>query len=295
MLDNENKSVVVALGMFDSVHVGHKKVIESASLQAKKLGCKCVVVTFNEDVKSKLNCNYEGSVFSKKERFDRIKKLGVDTVYAFDTSDEILNYTPKRFLDEINLKFDIKEYFCGEDYTFGVKASGNVATLQSYALSKMQKLNVISTVTSNGEKISSSGVKKLLKAGDVLSVNQMLTEDYSIGGQVVEGRKIGRTIGFPTVNVKPYLDGALLKNGVYGGYVILNGERKKCVINYGKSPSVGEDRVRLEAHILGINENLYGKELNVYFTRFIRDVMKFDSVEQLKEQIEKDLTVVQND
>ncbi len=295
MLDNSKNGVVVALGMFDSVHIGHKKVIESASLQAKKLGCQCVVVTFNEDVKRKLNCNYDGSVFSKRERFDRIKRLGVDKVYALDVSDEILKYTPQRFLDLINSKFDIKEYFCGEDYTFGVKASGDVQTLQSYALSKMQKLSVIPIVTKEGEKISSSKVKKLLKEGDVLSVNQMLTEDYSIGGQVVEGRKLGRKIGFPTVNIKPYLEEALLKNGVYGGYIFLNGERKKCVINYGKSPSVGVDRVRLEAHILGVNENLYGKELNVYFTSFIRDVMKFESVDELKEQIEKDLTVVQND
>ena len=290
MLDNEK--TVIALGLFDSVHKGHKKVIESALFRAKELNAKCVVVTFDADVKSKLSLNMQGSIFPLAERINRIESLGVDSVYALTTSKEFLSLTPNEFLDYINEKFSVLEYFCGEDYTFGFKAQGNAKTLQEYAEKKGQKASVIPLEKLNGEKISSSNIKSLLKEGKVSIVNKMLTKDYSISGVVTEGRKVGRTIGFPTINLKGDLENKLLKNGVYEGYTFINGKKFKCIINYGIIPSFNIDKVCLEAHILGIDENLYGKQVEIYFTNFIRDIIKFESVLELKKQLEKDLQKV---
>lgn len=284
------KPCVLALGMFDSVHIGHKKIIESCVSYAKQNGVLSVVFTFDKDVSSVINGGNgkNSSVYSPEERISVIKSLGVDEVFTASTDSAFLSKSKQEFLKYLDEFYDIKGYFCGFDYRFGNKASGDVDFLKNYAESLGRFVCVTQEVTDGNKKVSTSDIKKLLANGKVEKVSEYLPKGYFITGTVVKDRGVGKKLGFPTANLYPDLSKLPLKNAVYGGRVVLD-KTYFAVINYGARPTFGLDKPLVEVHLIGFDGDLYGKKITVYFDKFLREIKTFDSEEQLIEQLEKDI------
>ena len=292
MLDNKNTPVVIALGYFDSVHRGHQKVIKTAKEQANLIGAKAVVFTFKGNLKSAISGGEEKVVFTPEERTEFLKNAGADFIYFAPVSEEFLSLDKTEFLDFINGEFNIKGYVSGGDYRFGKGGKGCISDIIDYAKHKNQLVITEDTLNEKGEKISTTLIKNCLLDGDVVKANLLLGRDYSISGKVFEDRKVGRKLGFPTVNIKIEKDKHPLKDGVYFGSIILDGKKYKTLINYGARPTYSLNEKLLEAHILDFSGELYGREITVNFSGFLREIIKFKDENGLKAQLLADLDKV---
>ncbi len=287
------EKVIVALGYFDSVHKGHEEVIKKAISIAKNLKIKTAVLTFNKDLSYYFGKG--GSVLTFSERQKRLIALGVDYIIDYPVNKTYLSKGKKAFLNYLNGIYDINGYVLGEDFTFGKNATGNLKYIKEYADKNGQFVEVVPFKLLDGKKISTTTIKEYLVSGEIEKANLLLTCPYEVTSKVIKDRGVGRTIGFPTANLLIDDSKLKLKNGVYSGYSIIDGKKYKALINYGNRPTFGLNKVLIEVHFKNFNGNLYGKTLTVYFDKFIRDIKKFSSIEELKNQITKDLGEIDND
>lgn len=284
----QNKKVIIALGYFDSVHKGHQKVIN----RCKEISGKSflpVVFTFKGNLKKAIGFSDGKNIFNSQERLEILNNFGIENVYFAPVSKKFLSMGKLAFLNFINTKYDIAGYVCGSDYRFGKSGQGDTRYLEKYAKAHNQSLEVVDILCEKEEKISTTQIKRFLSAGEIEKANSLFGFDYFLTGEVFRDRQVGSKLGYPTMNMKTDKDRFLIKEGVYAGYVKLNGKRYKACINYGARPTFDLDGKLIETHILDFNGNLYGKTVKVYFTHYIRGVKKFNSVEELKEQIRKDV------
>lgn len=288
MLD-KSEGVVIALGYFDSVHLGHRKVIEHATSLAKELNAKPVVFTFSGNLKGAINGASDTSIYTIEERVAILKEIGIEKVYSAPVTKEFLNLSASQFLEKLNSDLNIKGYATGSDYRFGCKGQGDIESLKEYASKKGQVVVVTQTEMVKGEKVSTSLIKKLLTQGDIQTANTLLVRNYSITGQVYKDRKVGEKLGFPTVNLKMDIDKHEIKPAVYYGRVFVDGVYYKAIINYGARPTFSLKEKVLEAHLINFNGDLYGKTLTVFFDGFLREIKTFSNGEELKSQLKKDL------
>lgn len=297
MLDNnQNIKTVISLGYFDSVHNGHRKVISTARKYADEKNAKLVVFTFGGNLKAVLRGEDEKSVYMPNEREILLKELGADEIYFAPVDFNFLSIGKLAFLNLLNRKYNICCYVSGTDYRFGKFGKGNVDDIKRFAGEKGQDVIIVDDVEYGDKKISTTRIKKLLESGDVKGANVLLGKPYFISGTVFEDRKIGHELGFPTVNINLTEDKFRLKDGVYQGRVNLDGKSYKTVINYGARPTFNLNEKLVEAHIIGFNGCLYGKEIILYVDAFIREIQKFKSRDELMAQLAKDcLTAGEND
>lgn len=288
MLDKTKKRAVLALGFFDGVHVGHKKVISLAKNMAQSENATLVAVTFNGNLKGFFKSG-EKTIFSLDERIFALKNSGVDEVLLLPLTSEFLSLTAEEFLDWLNEKYNVIGYATGDDYTFGKGGQGNVIAIKNYANIHGGKVETASGEFIDGERVSSTAIKRYLQCGNVKKANEFLGEPYSVTGEVLHGRTVGKTLGFPTVNMLIDNDKIKLKDGVYAGKVILDNVTYRTIINYGARPTFNLDEKLIEAHIIGFNGNLYGQTITLKFSGFIRSVMRFNGSEELIKQLEKDV------
>ncbi len=293
MLD-KNQRVVIALGYFDCVHKGHRKVIGGAFALAEKLNAKPVVFTFDGNLKGAIKGEREKNVYTTTERMLMLREMGVNDVYCAPINKQFLGLEAKAFLDKINSELNIVGYVTGDDYRFGYKGKGDVEFLKDYATKNAQQVVVTNTETADGLRISTSLIKELLTNGDIKRANYLLDRNYSITGEVVKDRRVGTRLGFPTININVESQKHLIKNGVYYGNVIVDGIKYKAIINYGARPTFNLEEKVLEAHLIDFNGDLYGKTLTISFEGYLRDIVAFKDGIGLKEQLEKDLLVVKN-
>lgn len=280
--------VVIALGYFDSVHIGHREVIKRAKALAEKLNSKLVVFTFSGNLKAILGGESEKYIYSTKERETLLSELGADEVYFAPTDLDFLSLGKLAFLNKLNRIFNISGYVCGRDYRFGRFAKGSAIDLEKYAKSKGQELEVVDFINFENEKVSTSTIKKLLKNGEVERANLLLGKNFFALGKVFRDRGVGKELGYPTANIKLTSQKQALKNGVYAGKVKFLDKEYKAVINVGCRPTFDLSETLIEAHLIDFDGDLYDKTIIVVFEKFIRELVKFASATQLKEQIEKD-------
>ncbi|MBQ8197212.1 MAG: riboflavin biosynthesis protein RibF [Clostridia bacterium] len=283
---------VIALGYFDSVHIGHQKVINKALTVAENLSAKTVVFTFNGDLKSALYGSLEGCVYTVNEREYILADLGVNEMLSAPVSKAFLSKGKRAFLNYINKNYDVKAYVCGNDYRFGNKGCGDVKYLKKYAKAHGQNVVIVDTVLSNGKKIATTEIKKLLINGEIEKANQLLGRAYSVTGTVFKDRSVGASLGFPTVNIGVSNEKLSFKKGVYAGHVYVDGKKHTAVINYGARPTFNLATSLIEGHILDYSGDLYGAELTIYFDYFLRDIIKFNSKEDLIERLKQDVDKV---
>ena len=291
MSDKSKKTVVIALGYFDSVHIGHRAVIGKAKRLAEKTGCEAAVFTFRGNLKAVLYGKDEKAVYTVSERRRCLKETGVNEIYFAPISRRFLDKSPEKFLEFLSSRYDIRGYVCGKDYRFGKNGAGDVKYLERYALERGQKVIVEDDFIFHGEKVSTTRIKGLLKDGKIEEAGKLLGGSYFVTGKVFEDRKVGRTLGFPTVNIKADPDKIKLKDGVYAGHITIKGKYYKTVINYGARPTFDLSAKLIEAHIVDFSGGLYGKRITLFFDFYIRDIQKFESPNELSERLKKDVLI----
>ncbi len=287
-LKGDNAKIVVALGFFDSIHVGHTIIINKAQEIAKKHDADCAVFTFTNDIDFLFGAS-SGLVLTYDERIEKLSKLSVDTVISTIFTKEFSKISATEFFNTLTKNFEVKAVVCGKDYRFGYKGLGDVNLLKNLCKDKGICLHVIEDVSHCGKRVSTTNIKELLLDGKIEQANELLGESYSISGEVAHGRAVGSQMGFPTANVIIPSEKAKIKVGVYKTHVVLDGKEYKCITNYGARPTFSLDDVLTETYIDGFSGDLYGKNIIVYFDAFIRECIKFNDIEELTNQLKLDL------
>lgn len=281
LTDNKitDKGVAMLLGGFDGLHIGHRRLLS----RAKQSGLPVGIMT--------IMGGKDGNIFTFAEREHIFKENGADFVLELPFS-EIKDISSRKFLDFLVEEFHPSLFVCGEDFRFGAKAQGTPEMLKT---STQVRVEILSLVEMGGEKISSGKIKAFLGDGKVENANVLLGEEFFLCGKVEKDRQIGRTIGFPTANIPYPQDKFPLKTGVYETNVTVDNKTYKGITNYGARPTFDNERVVTETYLDGFSGDLYGKELTVRFVRLLRDVTKFESVDALKKQLEKDINRVRKE
>lgn len=267
------------LGFFDGVHVAHQAVILSAVNYAQKTS----LITFKESPSIYFNseCEY---IYPREKSVEKIKSLGVDEVVELDFS-QIADMNADDYIKFLVDKYNPVSISTGFNHTFGKNKSGNPDLLRTCSTKYGYKYFCIEPQKYESEVVSSTLIKKYLKEGKIEIANKLLGSNFCLEGKVVHGAQIGRKIGFPTANINYPKDIVKIPFGVYSGLV---GE-KHAMINWGMKPTLNNTKEPVvEVHILGYEGDLYGKVLEVEILKKIRDEKKFNSLEELREQIEKD-------
>ncbi len=283
---NKNSNLSIALGFFDGVHLGHRAVIKSAVNFARENGNKSAVITFSDHP----CCYFWGVcpkyILTREEREKRIEKLGVDYLYELDF-ESISGLTAEEYLRDILIKyFTPISISTGWNHNFGYKKSGNVKFLEENAKKYDYKYFALSPQKLDSKIISSTEIRKLLSKGDVEKSNRMLGQKFSIEGKVVTGNKIGRTIGFRTANLIYPPELIELPYGVYS----VKTSYGKGIANFGIRPTINGSNAVLEVHILDFDQNIYEKNIRVEFNKMLRSEKKFSSLDELKIQIQNDIS-----
>lgn len=277
--------VALALGFFDSLHVVHRKIIGNAIDYAQKNGFSSAVFTFKDDG----ICSLKGDmIYLYNERKHLLSQMGVDCVIPFVFS-ECVKTDKIEFLDKLISLVDVKAIFCGYDFSFGYKGEGKVEHLDSYCKEKGIELFVLEQESAYNEKISSTMIKHFLLCGEIKKANELLVKPYSITSTVIRGRGEGHLFGFPTANICIKNHKMLIKEGVYGTYTYINGERYVSVTSVGKKPTFEDMSISIETLIKDFSGDIYGQTITVEFIEYIRDVDKFETKELLRQQICKDI------
>ncbi|WP_081917078.1 bifunctional riboflavin kinase/FAD synthetase [Geobacillus sp. FSL W8-0032] len=282
---------VMALGYFDGIHLGHQKVIKTAVEAAKERGYESAVMTFHPHPSVVLGKQPELRAITplgKKERL--IASLGVDRLYVVEFTPTFAALAPEQFVDEYLDGLHVKHVVAGFDFTYGRFGKGTMETMPTHARGRFGQ-TVIPKLVVDGEKVSSTRVRKLLESGDVDQLPRLLGRFYDLEGTVVAGERRGRTIGFPTANIALNGDYILPAVGVYAVKVTVNGNEYEGVANVGYKPTFHAAREGLptiEVHLFHFSGDLYGQTLVVEWHRRLRSERKFASVDELAAQIARD-------
>ena len=286
----KHKNSVVAIGNFDGLHLGHQKVIKQARLKSKKQKLPFGIVTFepipvmffNKRIK-----NYR--INSKIQKIDQLKELNLDFLIIIKFNKKFSKLSPEQFIEKIIFKKSRCKYlYVSNNFKFGYKRRGNIQTLKRYSNKYNYKTMIASPLRKKTKVISSTMIRKKISLGKIVEVNRLLNRNWTINGKVIKGEKRGRKIGFPTCNIK-IQDYIVPKLGVYGVMVKNKKFKRKGIANIGYRPTFNGQSLLLEVNIFGINKNLYNKELDVSFIKFIRAEKKFKNLEKLKQQIRADI------
>lgn len=275
------KKSAVALGLFDGIHKGHKAVIEKMLSSCDET---LVPTVFTFDFFKK-----GGRVLNISDKEKILYDMGVKVIYSPPFS-EIKNLSPDEFIEEILIKkMNAEKLFCGENFTFGKDRKGTATYLKEKAETLGIETVIVPTVKQNKKEISSTFMKTLMKEGRIKELNEISEREYSFKLKIEEGRKLGREMGFKTINQRLPQDLCEIKKGVYAVRVKIADELYKGVCNIGVKPTVTDENERFsETHIFDFDKDVYGKEAEIFLVDFIREEKKFGSLEELKKQINAD-------
>jgi riboflavin kinase/FMN adenylyltransferase len=278
----------VAIGNFDGVHLGHRKIILTLLQEAKKDSLYPLLVTFHPHPAKILGERKIELLQTIEQRLDEVKKLGIQmtVVLSFDSSFALTS--AEEFIRTIILqKLRAKKVIVGENFQFGKNREGDVSQLRVLGVRYGFSVLSVPPVSIEGSVVSSSLIRRLLHSGEIDKVNTLLGRPYEIEGTVVRGKSRGRRLGFPTANIHSTND--IAPPGVFVSEVGIGSKTFQAVTNVGSKPTFGEKDVMIESYIIDYNTSLYKKKLRVLFLKKIREEMKFDTPEDLSLQIKKDL------
>jgi riboflavin kinase/FMN adenylyltransferase len=285
----ERIPAVVALGMFDGVHLGHRALIGQTVAEASRLGAKPVVFTFFNHPMEVLGGGVR-LLSSIPERDDLLRALGAEEVYSVAFTRELAALSAEQFIDLLLERWDVRALVAGYNYTCGARGSGTPETLAEIGKTRGFSVLVVSPVLLEGASVSSTRVREALEQGDVELARRMLKRRYTLAGTVIENRRIGRRIGFPTANIAPEANRVIPKDGVYATIACVNGADYRAVTNIGTNPTVHGDHLTIETHMIDFDQDIYGERLTVAFRRYLRGELMFSNLDELKDQIRRDIS-----
>ena len=292
--DFKYKNSAVTLGKFDGLHLGHQQLIDIV-ISYKKQGLKVVMFSFLLHPGNLFSDKEFELIYTEEEKLARLNRCGVDVLISYPFTEETRSMEPEDFIKQILVdKLDAKIIVVGNDFRFGIHRKGDVKLLQKYEDTYGYKVIDCEKKKWKNEVISSSLIRKALKEGNMEAVNAMLGQPYTIRGEVVHGRRIGRTIGMPTTNLIPSTSKLLPPCGVYASKTLIGDKYHDGVTNIGYKPTVGEEEyIGVETFIFDFEDDLYGKMIEVELFYYMRPELKFGSLEELVIKMREDIIIAQ--
>jgi riboflavin kinase/FMN adenylyltransferase len=287
----------IALGSFDGLHLGHMGLINKTLELAKKNNVKSMVYTFKNHPLSIINNEKVPRLLMDNEtKLNMLEQLGIDIVNLANFDVEYMKISPEAFIENMVKHYNIKGLIVGFNYRFGYKNSGDIDLLKEYSRKLDFELHVIESVTYEGEVVSSSRIRGLLNDGSVKEANKMLILPYRLKGEVIKGKQLGRTLGFPTANLKYDTNFQSLSTGVYFTVIEYDNSLYKGITSVGFNPTIEpvDDSIKIETYILDFDRYIYGEVISVYFISRMRSEVKFNSLEELTSQLKKDKEYAEN-
>ncbi len=285
---------VLTLGNFDGVHSGHKKLLEKLVCQANSVGLPAVIMIFEpQPLEFFLGENAPSRLTRLREKIIQFAPLGIDKLVVIKFNQVMADYDAEQFIANLLVKkLNVRHLIVGDDFHFGKARRGNFALLKEKSLQYGYKVEDTRSFFVDQQRVSSTLIRDALGSGELAKAKQMLGRDYSVCGRVAHGHKRGRTIGFPTANIQMFRRNTPI-TGVYA--VTMSGVADKAlhgIANVGTRPTVdGGDSVILETHLFDFDKEIYGHYVEVFFKHKIRDEVRFQSMDELKKQIEEDIIV----
>jgi len=291
-LPESGRGAVIAIGNFDGVHKGHRVVIDQVRQLAETLDAPLAVALFQPHPRSFFAPGARSfRLMSKNRRNETLAKLGVSRVYELAFDADMARMSPETFVDRVLHKgLGVRGIVTGEDFRFGADRAGAISDLEALGQARGIETAFAPLKGNGADKISSTRIRKAIHDGDMMAARELLGQSWSVEGVVIKGDQRGRTIGFPTANLD-MADFARPAYGVYAVQISIEGENDKRpgVANIGKRPTVDGETELLEIHLLEFDGDLYGQSLSVEFHAYLRAEQRFDGLDALKAQIQKDV------
>ncbi len=286
-LELDNKKNVLALGFFDSIHIGHRSLLQKARDFANQHNANLIVVTFNDNFFKNLNRPIK-EVYLLNERLGILNALGYNQILVLDPTIEFLQQTEVEFMQYL-LSLNPFAIVAGSDYTFGKNGQGSIKSLSKFMSKHKIRVKEIDLIKMQGTKVASTDIKMFLESGNIPKANELLQDKYFISGTVVKGRQKGGKLGMPTANINIHPFKQIPKDGVYKTITVVDNKEYLSVTNIGIHPTFDCNHFNIETLVLNFSQDLYNKEIKVYFIERIRDIIKFESAEKLVQQVKNDI------
>lgn len=286
------KDSVVVLGNFDGVHRGHQELLREAKAKAKEKSLIAIALSFYPHPTWVLGNHPKPLIMSRQDRKHRIKEEGIDVFIEYPFTIAFSDISPEFFFKEVLIgKLQARVVIVGSNYFFGKDKTGDAKYLKELGEKYDVEIIVVDTVKEDGKVISSTHIRSFITSGKMEEAEALLGHPYTVIGTVVHGKKLGRTIGFPTINMVADPDRIHPPNGVYATTVKVYDHVYMGITNVGYNPTVGSSMKMIETHIIGFSGVIYGEEVEVAFHKFIRAEKKFDNVNELSKQIAIDTEI----
>jgi len=279
------KKAVVALGVFDGLHCGHRNILQSAVSKAHQIKGKAIVFTFFPHPQKK------ESLYSLEHRLKLIAELGIDVCIVVNFSRNFAKINAEDFIKRILIgKIGASFVYVGKNFRFGKNARGDYKLLQRGAKKYNFKLKCFNVIKSKGLAISSTVIRKLIKNSEIKKAEKLLGRRVSVLGSVIKGSRLARVLGFPTANINPHHE-VIPPPGIYAVRIIFLNKKYKGICYIGRRPTIntGGNSIHVEVHIFDFHKNIYGKILEIQFVKLIRPDQKFASIRDLSNQVQKDI------
>lgn len=288
---NCKKSTIITIGTFDGVHLGHQKILKKLNIEAENNGLESSVLTFFPHPRTVLNPNFSLKLINTiEERISLFKKSKIDNLIVHPFTKEFSELDSEDYVKNILVdQLKAKIVLIGYDHKFGKNRTADINNLKEYGIKYNFEVIEIKAEEINDIAISSTKIRNSIEEGDIQLTNSYLGYEFSFFGKVVKGNSIGKTLGFPTANIKIGTDLKLIpKNGVYLISTIINQKIIFGMMNIGIKPTTNENTKSIEVNLFDFNQDLYDTNITIYIKQFLREEIKFDSLNELKLQIEKD-------
>lgn len=284
----------IALGSFDGLHLGHLSLVRKVRELAIKNGGKSIVFTFKNHPRAFINNNNLELIMTNEEKLKVLEYENINVVAFKDFDENIMKISPEDFVEWLCESYNVKGIVVGFNFKFGYKNLGDTELLEKLQKKYGYKLYIMNPYKLEDKIISSTYIRNLILDGNVKKAFLMLSRPYMLSGKVIHGKKLGRTIGFPTANLEINDKKVIPKKGVYYTNVDIEGKIFKGITSVGNNPTVNGKELTIETYILDFNNNIYEKEIKVYFIDRIRDEIKFNNIDELTKQLKKDKEVAEN-
>jgi len=281
---------IIALGGFDGLHLGHRALLDKTISASKKLKCKSMVFTFKNHPLTIINKESAPKLLmNNRDKLKLFEQYGIEIVNMVNFDSEFMKLSPEEYILALVKYYNATGLVVGFNHRFGYKNLGDIDLLKYLSKTHNFNLYVVSPVKYKGEIVSSSRIRNLLSEdGDIEKAYKMLTRPYSIEGDVIKGKQLGRKLGFPTINLNYCSDFLLPRGGVYYTLVEYGGKYHKGITNIGYNPTVENNKLSIETHIVDFNKELYNENIKINFIKRIRDEKKFNTLTELSEQLKND-------